>query len=52
MSYPMNNTIDRLLHRYRLTLNLGMEEEAGVIAIQIAEELLKEHEDAHEEEDK
>ncbi len=48
----MTNTIDRLLHRYRLTLNLGMEEEACEIAIQITEQLLKEYQYAHEEEER
>lgn len=41
----MTNTIDNLLHRYRLTCNLGMEEEAMQIAVQIAETLLKEEEE-------
>lgn len=38
----MNKTIERLAHRYRIAKNLGLEEEAVNIAIQIAEESQKE----------
>lgn len=46
----MNKTIERLSHRYRIAKNLGLEEEAVNIAIQIAEEAQKEMEgdDNHE----
>lgn len=40
----MSSTIERLTHRYRIAKNLGLEEEAVNIAIQIAEQVQKEME--------
>lgn len=48
----MNNTLERLAHRYRIAKNLGLEEGAAEIAIQIAEQVQKEMESGEDEEDK
>ena len=44
----MSNTLERLIHRYRMIKNLGLEDDAVIIAVQIAEQLQKEMEEEHE----
>ena len=46
----VSNTLERLIHRYRIAKNLGLEEEAAIIAVQIAEAAQKEMESGEDEE--
>lgn len=44
----MTDTLNRLAHRYRIAKDLGLEEGAAEIAIQIAEQVQKEMEEQEE----